>query len=304
MDLVQVAWIAWITWIARLHRSIRWHVLVLSMIAVGLSGCMSGCMSGGMSGSMSGGMSGSISSGNSLSVLLPAPTGLAPMGLAPMGLANGQSVYEYRSIHSPDGIGKFYMGREIAQVMGHQGAAWLERPSRVREEQPDRLIAGLKLRSTDVIADIGAGTGYFSFRIAAQVPAGQVFAVDVQPEMVDILNFLRQEYQINNVEPILGSETNPQLPPASVDLALMVDAYHEFAYPQEMMQNLWATLKPGGRVALVEYRGENPLIPIKGLHKMTQRQVRKEMQAIGLTWQETQEFLPQQHLMIFQRPQD
>jgi ubiquinone/menaquinone biosynthesis C-methylase UbiE len=240
-----------------------------------------------------------MSSGNSLSVLLPAPTGSAPIGLA-----NGQSVYEYRSIHNPDGIGKFYLGREIAQVMGHQGAAWLERPSRVREEQPDRLIAGLKLRSTDVIADIGAGTGYFSFRIAAQVPAGQVFAVDVQPEMVDILNFLRQEYQINNVEPILGSETNPQLPPASVDLALMVDAYHEFAYPQEMMQNLWFALKPGGRVALVEYRGENPLIPIKGLHKMTQRQVRKEMQAIGLTWQETQEFLPQQHLMIFQRPQD
>lgn len=210
--------------------------------------------------------------------------------------------YEYRTIHNPDGIGKFYFGREIAQVMGHQGAAWLERPSRKTEEQPDAVVEALNLRSTDVVADIGAGTGYFSFRLSDRVPQGKVLAVDVQPEMLEILNFLKQENQITNVEPILGSETDPQLAVNSIDLALMVDAYHEFAYPYEMMQHLFTALKPGGRIVLVEYRGENPLILIKGLHKMTQRQVRKEMQSIGLVWQETQHFLPQQHLMIFQKP--
>lgn len=210
--------------------------------------------------------------------------------------------YTQRAIHSPDGIGKFYLGREIAQVMGHQGATWLERSSRNIEEQPDAAISALNLQPTDVVADIGAGTGYFSFRISPFVPQGKVFAVDVQPEMIDILNFLKQEYQADNVEPILGSETDPHLAADSIDLALMVDAYHEFAYPQEMMQGIVNALKPGGRVALLEYRGENPLIPIKGLHKMTQRQVRKEMQAVGLVWQETQGFLPQQHLMIFQKP--
>jgi precorrin-6B methylase 2 len=211
-------------------------------------------------------------------------------------------IYEQRVIHSPDGIGKFYLGREIAQVMGHQGALWLERPSRIVEEKPDAVVAALNLQPTDVVADIGAGTGYFSFRISAFVPEGKVFAVDVQPEMIDILNVLKQENQAENVEPILGSETDPHLAASTVDLALMVDAYHEFAYPQEMMQHLVEALKPGGRVVLVEYRGENPFVPIKGLHKMTQRQVRKEMQTVGLVWQETQDFLPQQHLMIFQKP--
>ncbi len=219
-----------------------------------------------------------------------------------LAIADSIAPYEYHRIHNPDGIGKFYLGREIAQVMGHQGAGWLERPGRIAEEQPDAVIETLHLRSTDVVADLGAGTGYFSFRLSAQVPQGKVFAVDVQPEMLEILNFLKQENQANNVEPILGSETDPHLPLNSIDLALMVDAYHEFAYPYEMMQHLVAALKPGGRVVLVEYRGENPLVLIKGLHKMTQRQVKKEMQAIGLVWQETQNFLPQQHLMIFQKP--
>lgn len=216
--------------------------------------------------------------------------------------ATGSGPYTQRVIHNPDGIGKFYLGREIAQVMGHQGAAWLERPNRQVEEQPDAVVKALNFQPTDVVADIGAGTGYFSFRISPLVPDGKVFAVDVQPEMIDILNFFKQDYQAMNVEPVLGSETDPHLAANSVDLALMVDAYHEFAYPQEMMQGIVSALKPGGRVVLLEYRGENPLIPIKGLHKMTQRQVRKEMQAVGLVWQQTQEFLPQQHLMIFQKP--
>jgi precorrin-6B methylase 2 len=210
--------------------------------------------------------------------------------------------YDVRSIHSPDGIGKFYMGREIAKVMGHQQALWLERPDRAVNEQPDRAIAALHLKPTDVVADIGAGTGYFSFRMATQVPQGQVFAVDIQPEMIDILQFLIDENSVTNVQPILGSERDPHLPAETVDLALLVDAYHEFAYPLEMMTRLVEALKPGGRVVVVEYRQENPFVPIKGLHKMSQRQVRRELAAVGLEWQTTDDILPQQHFMVFQKP--
>ncbi|MBD2093611.1 class I SAM-dependent methyltransferase [Trichocoleus sp. FACHB-591] len=215
--------------------------------------------------------------------------------------ADVASVYQQRDRHRSDGIGKIYMGREIAQVMGHQGAAWLERSSRSWEEQPQRVVEALDLQPSDVVADIGAGTGYFSFRLSPLVPTGKVLAVDVQPEMIEILNFLKQENQATNVEPVLGTVQDPHLPVASVDLALMVDAYHEFEYPQEMMTALVRSLKLGGRVVLVEYRGENPLIAIKALHKMTQRQVKKEMQAVGLVWQETKNLLPQQHLMIFRK---
>jgi SAM-dependent methyltransferase len=211
-------------------------------------------------------------------------------------------IYQYRIIHNPDGIGKFYMGREIASVMGHEGAGWLERPSRDLEEQPNQAVQALGLRSTDTVADIGAGTGYFSFRMAALLPQGKVLAVDIQPEMIDILNFFKHEGQGENIEPILGEVDDPHLPTASIDLALMVDAYHEFEYPREMMQGIVAALKPGGRVALLEYRGENPFILIKGLHKMTQKQVKKEMQAVGLEWLGTKNLLPQQHLMFFQKP--
>ena len=211
------------------------------------------------------------------------------------------SVYQERVFHSTDGIGKFYMGREIAKVMGHTEALWLERPSRVVTEQPQQVVEALNLKSTDVVADIGAGTGYFSFRISPLIPEGKVLAVDIQPEMLDIIDFLKKENHITNVEPILGSLTNPNLPDESVDLALMVDAYHEFEYPNEMMEGIVRSLKLGGRVVLVEYRRENPLIPIKALHKMTQKQVRKEMALVGLHWLETKTFLPQQHVMIFQK---
>ncbi|WP_017314672.1 class I SAM-dependent methyltransferase [Mastigocladopsis repens] len=213
------------------------------------------------------------------------------------------TVYEQRLIHNPDGIGKFYMGREIAKVMGHTGALWLERPSREAEEQPSKVMNALNFNPNDVVADIGAGTGYMSFRIAPLLPAGKVLAVDIQPEMLDIIEFLNKENNITNVEPILATLTNPNLPPESVDLALMVDAYHEFEYPREVMKGIFRALKPGARVVLVEYRGENPFIMIKALHKMTQRQVRKEMQAVGLVWRETKNFLPQQHLMVFEKPQ-
>jgi ubiquinone/menaquinone biosynthesis C-methylase UbiE len=217
-----------------------------------------------------------------------------PNSIAP----EAEGVYQQRS-PSRDGIGKIYLGREIAQVMGHLGAGWLERSSRTDEEQPERAIAALDLQPSDTVADIGAGTGYFSFRIAAIVPQGKVLAVDVQPEMLDIIAAIQQETKVTNIKPVLGQVDNPNLPSASVDLALMVDAYHEFEYPKEMMSAIVEALKPNGRVVLLEYRGENPLIPIKPLHKMTQRQVKKEMAIVGLKWQQTKDVLPQQHIMIF-----
>ncbi|WP_414548161.1 class I SAM-dependent methyltransferase [Anabaena sp. CCY 0017] len=211
------------------------------------------------------------------------------------------NIYEQRTHPSSDGIGKYYMGREIAKVMGHTGAGWLERPRREVEEQPSKIVSALNLQPNNVVADIGAGTGYLSFRIAPLLTDGKVLAVDIQPEMLEIIDFFKQEKNITNVEPILATLTNPNLPDASVDLALMVDAYHELEYPQEVMTGIVKALKPGGKVVLVEYRGENPLIMIKRLHKMTQKQVRKEMQAVGLVWRETKNLLPQQHLMIFEK---
>ncbi len=221
--------------------------------------------------------------------------------LAANEVVNENTVYQHRSIHSPDGIGKFYMGREIAKVMGHTEALWLERPSREAEEQPNQLVNALALKPTDVVADIGAGTGYFSFRMAQKLPLGKVLAVDIQPQMLDMIEFLKKENHVSNIETILGTITEPNLPLNSTDLALMVDAYHEFSHPYEMMQGIVKALKKGGRVVLVEYRRENPFIPIKALHKMTQQQARKEMQAVGLRWLETKSFLPTQHVMVFER---
>ena len=214
---------------------------------------------------------------------------------------NPNSYYRERALHNPDGIGKYYMNREIAQVMGHQAMMWLERPSRETEEQPAKTVEQLDLKPDEVVADIGAGTGYFSFRMAAKVPEGKVYAVDIQPEMLDAIAHLQQEKGITNVETILGEEDNPNLPPESIDLALMVDAYHEFAYPREMMEGIVQALKPGRRVVLLEYRQENPMIMIKPLHKMTQKQVKKELTAVGLKWQATKEFLPEQHFLVFSK---
>ena len=216
--------------------------------------------------------------------------------------ATTKPYYREKAIHNPDGIGKYYMSREIARVMGHQAMRWLERDSRQTEEKPDVTVEKLELKPDDVVADLGAGTGYFSFRIAKKVPAGKVYAVDIQPEMLDALNFFKQENQIINVESVLGREDNPNLPLESIDLAFMVDAYHEFAYPREMMEGIYRALKPGGRVILLEYRKENPMIMIKPLHKMTQKQVKKELKAVGLKWQTTKEFLPEQHFLVFSKP--
>jgi ubiquinone/menaquinone biosynthesis C-methylase UbiE len=203
---------------------------------------------------------------------------------------------------SRDGTGKFYMGREIAQVMGHRGADWLERADREREEAPDALVRELKLAATDVVADIGAGTGYFTFRFSPLVPGGTVYAVDIQPEMLDAIGERMARDGIDNVVPVLGGIDDPRLPASSIDLALMVDAYHEFSHPREMMRGIYRALRPGGRVVLVEYRAEDPDIPIKPLHKMSEAQARAEMSASGLTWVETLEFLPIQHVMVFEKP--
>lgn len=210
--------------------------------------------------------------------------------------------YREKTIHNPDGIGKYYMSREIAQVMGHQAMRWLERPIRETEELPATTVEQLELQPDSIVADIGAGSGYFSFRIAREVPEGKVYAVDIQPEMLEEVNSRKSVNNITNVETILGQENNPNLSADSIDLAFMVDAYHEFAYPREMMEGIYQALKPGGRVVLLEYRKENPLIMIKPLHKMTQKQVKKELREVGLKWQTTKEFLPEQHFFIFNKP--
>ena len=212
------------------------------------------------------------------------------------------SYYREKRIHNPDGIGRYYMGREIARYMGHQGMMWLERPSRQEEEKPDLTVENLNLEPDDVVADLGAGSGYFSWRIAQQVPEGKVYAVDIQPEMLEAIDSRKAERGVDNIKTILGREDDPQLPPNSIDLALMVDAYHEFAYPREMMTGIVTALKPGGRVVLLEYRQENPMIMIKPLHKMSQKQVKKELQAVGLRWQSTKQFLPEQHFLVFSKP--
>jgi SAM-dependent methyltransferase len=204
---------------------------------------------------------------------------------------------------SRDGIGKFYLGREISHVMGHLGAGWLERPEREREERTDLLLRNLPVSPGDVVADLGAGTGYFALPMAGLVgPGGKVLAVDIQPEMLTIVAERVAERGIDNIETILATETDPRLPPDTVDLVLIVDAYHEFSHPREVMQGVVRGLRPGGRLILIEYRGEDPRVPIKALHKMTAAQAKREMAAVGLEWVETLDFLPQQHFLVFAKP--
>ena len=208
--------------------------------------------------------------------------------------------YETRTSHDPNGTGTFYMGREIAQVMGPGGIEWLDRAQRDTEEHPAQVLDALQLHSGEVVADLGAGSGYFTFRMAPKVgQTGKVLAVDVQDEMLQTLKQRAAARKLANVQVIQASETDPHLPAGTVDLVLMVDVYHELAHPYEVMQKVRDSLKPDGHVAFVEYRLEDPDVPIKEVHKMSVAQLDKEMTAVGLVPVRRIETLPLQHILIF-----
>lgn len=203
---------------------------------------------------------------------------------------------------SRDGIGKVYMGREISQVVSQHAIGWLEREDREAEEAPSLVMDQLGLDPSDVVADIGAGSGYFSFLLAPLVPEGRVLAVDIQPEMLRFIESKKRSLGVENIQQILGTIEDTKLPANAVDLAILVDAYHEFSHPKEMAESIFEGLKPGGRLVLLEYRGEDPGVPIKPLHKMTVKQVRREMEAVGLEFLEVRDFLPIQHFLVFRKP--
>tara|TARA_Y200000002_G_C22562049_1_gene612908 strand:- start:81 stop:818 length:738 start_codon:yes stop_codon:yes gene_type:complete len=211
-----------------------------------------------------------------------------------------ESIYQL-STATRDGIGKFYMGREISQVMGHLGASWLERPKREQEERTDLLIKSMQIKPADRIADIGAGSGYFSFRMSDLVPDGKVFAVDISPQMLGIIRARIKEKKVANVVPIQSTITRTMLEPSSIDKALIVDAYHEFSHPREMANSIFKALKKDGLLILIEYRKEDKKVPIKPLHKMTEKQAIKEIEVVGFKWEKTLSVLPQQHFMIFKK---
>ena len=200
---------------------------------------------------------------------------------------------------SRDGTGKYYLGREISHVMGHLAADWLERPEREQEENVSQAIANMDIQPDEEIADVGAGSGYYTFRMAEKAPRGKVYAVDIQPEMLDLMRERIEREGIDNVELIRGTASSPQLEANSIDLAIMVDVYHELAFPREMMQNIVGALRPDGRFVLLEYRMEDPTVPIKTLHKMSEEQAVREMEAVGLTLRENLDNLPWQHCMVF-----
>jgi ubiquinone/menaquinone biosynthesis C-methylase UbiE len=210
--------------------------------------------------------------------------------------------YETREDHDPDGIGKFYLGREIAHVMGYQAAGWLDRPEREKEEQTSKMIESLKLKPGDVVADVGAGSGTITFKMAEKVGAkGKILAVDIQKEMLDLMRKRAKEKNITNVDVIQGTVTDPKLPANGVDLVLLVDVYHEFDHPYEMTEAMVKALKPGGRLVFVEFRMEDEKVPIKLVHKMSQLQVKLEMKPFPLKWSETIGVLPWQHIMILEK---
>lgn len=214
-----------------------------------------------------------------------------------------QPVYEMRAEHDGNGIGKFFMGREIAHVMGHQAADWLERPQREDEERTDLLIEALKLREGEVVADIGCGSGFISRKIARKIgKSGVIYGVEIQQEMLDLLAKRMEQFKVTTVKPVLGTTTDPKLPAESCDTMILVDVYHEFDFPYEMIRNMIAGLKPGGRIVFVEYRKEDPKVPIKEVHKMSEEQVKKEMTMHPqLEYAETIGVLPMQHIIVFRK---
>ncbi len=200
-----------------------------------------------------------------------------------------------------DGIGKFYKGREISHVMGAAGSDWLERDERNEEENTQLVIEKIQIPENGTIADIGAGTGYYSFKLAPKVPKGKVYAVEIQDEMIRLLNKKKLAIKDSVVEVIKGTVQSPNLPANSVDLAIMVDVYHELEFPQEMLQAIKKALKPNGKILLIEYRGEDPTVPIKELHKTTVAQLNKELEANGFKLYYRGDFLPIQHYLIYEK---
>jgi precorrin-6B methylase 2 len=212
--------------------------------------------------------------------------------------------YQFRQDHDPNGIGKFYMGREIARVMTFHGAPWLERPEREEEERLSTLVECLSIKPGEVVADIGAGSGVITLMMARAVTnTGVVYAVDIQQEMLDLLSDKLNRLDVKNVKLLLGAEQATNLPAEAIDLALLVDVYHELEFPFELAADMSRALKPGGRLVLVEYRREDPEVPIKLIHKMSQAQVRKELEIpeLNLRWKETIDKLPRQHVMVFEK---
>jgi len=225
------------------------------------------------------------------------------LGVLSCALAAGAAETPYTSkVASRDGIGKVYLGREISQTVSSHAISWLERRDREAEERPTLVMENLALKPDDVVADIGAGSGYFTFLMAPLVPEGKVIAVDIQQEMLDFVEGRKKLKQVRNVETLLGTIEDTKLPEGQVDVVLMVDAYHEFSHPREMMLSIVNGLVPGGRVVFLEYRGEDPKVPIKPLHKMTVKQITHEMESVGLHFVEVRDFLPIQHFLIFEKP--
>ena len=212
--------------------------------------------------------------------------------------AQKDSVYTYKK-GSYDGIGKWYKGREIAYVMGYQEIGWLERSEREKEENVSQLLRNMKIQKSDTIADIGAGSGYHAFRMAKIANKGLVYAVDIQEEMLFSIERSKSRGKVSNIATVLGSEKTVNLPQNSVNKILMVDVYHEFSFPVEMINSIKSALKPSGEIYLIEYRAEDPKVPIKKLHKMSEKQAVKEMEAAGFILKENIQNLPWQHCMVF-----
>ena len=210
----------------------------------------------------------------------------------------GQDPYKIRT-GDPNGINKWYMGRQIAQVMSHYGIDWLEREEREMEENTSLLLKNLAVKPGMVIADIGAGSGYHSALLSKMVGTGKVFAVDVEPEMIAYLNERIKQEKLSRIVPVLSTEQKLSLPENTIDMMLLVDVYHEFSYPYEMALSMRAALKSGGKLVLVEFRSEDPTVPIKTIHKMSEAQAIKEFKAAGFRFDKNIDNLPWQHCLVF-----
>ena len=234
-----------------------------------------------------------------IAVMLTSCKGQNAPGTEPLAeQQNADEVYTYKK-GSHNGIGKWYLGREIAHVMGFQGMEWLERPEREKEENTSKLITNMDIQPTDNIADIGAGSGYHVFKMSEKITNGKVYAVDIQQEMLDAIRKKKMRLQIDHIELIKGSEDATNLPKNSVDKILMVDVYHEFSDPVQMIASMKKALKKDGKIFLIEYRAEDPSIPIKTIHKMSEAQAVKEFAENGFKLEENINNLPWQHCMVF-----